>query len=40
MHESKHVMQFDVRGMKAHNLSANATELRPIALRSHAIGDK
>src|ERR1700689_5486222 len=29
-------MQFDIRRVKAHNLSANATELRPIALRSHA----
>src|SRR5258708_19535380 len=36
MQEPQHVAKFDLRRMETHDLSANATELRPIALRAHA----
>src|SRR5712691_265393 len=36
MQEPQHVTKFDLRRMETHDLSANATELRPIAFRAHA----
>jgi len=36
MQQPQHVMEFDVRRMEAHNLTANAPEVRPVAPGAHA----
>ena len=36
MQKPQHVMQFDLGRVQTHDLAANATELRPIALSARA----